>query len=91
MILILILIVLILVVCGSGAGIAAGLIEMAMGYLGTTGKVILDVLVGTATGAIAGLFYRSSPTHCLSSIFLGTLYWFFYGTAFGELYMALMC
>lgn len=72
-------------------GIAAGLIEMAMGYLGTTGKVILDVLVGTATGAIAGLFYRSSPTHCLSSIFLGTLYWFFYGTAFGELYMALMC
>lgn len=64
-------------------GLAAGLVEMAVSYWGTTGKVILDVLVGIVTGTIAGLFYRhDGPNYCLSSIFLGTLYWFFYGTAF---------
>ena len=39
-------------------------------------KVLIDVLVGTSTGAIGGLFYRyTGEDHCLSAIFLGTLYW----------------
>ena len=50
---------------------------------GKAGKTLLDVFVGMSTGIIGGLFYRyTSTTPCLSSIFLGTLYWFFYGTAF---------
>ena len=52
-----------------------------MGYAGEMGKVMLDVIVGVSTGAIGGLFYQfDGQTQCLSSIFLGTLYWFFYGT-----------
>ena len=65
-------------------GIAAGLIEMAMGYLGTTGKVILDVLVGTATGAIAGPLSEQPHTACRRYSWERCTG--FYGTAFGELY-----
>ncbi|KAH8094271.1 hypothetical protein JL720_4265 [Aureococcus anophagefferens] len=46
------------------------------------GKLVIDITVGTSTGVIAGLFYIYDGGACLSSIFLGTLYWFFYGTAF---------
>merc|ERR1740133_132924 len=42
-----------------------------------------DVIVGMVTGTIVGLFYRFQGGHqCLTAITLGTLYWFFYGTAF---------
>ena len=45
--------------------------------------MVKDTLVGTATGIIGGLAYRHFGGElCLASIFLGTLYWFFYGTAF---------
>ena len=70
-------------------GVAAGGVEWAMGKAGRVGSVVLDVLVGTMTGVIAGMCYRHAPLGlgadsplCLQSIFLGTLYWFFYGTAF---------
>ncbi len=39
-------------------------------------------LIGTQTGIIGGLWYIHIGPYCLSAIFLGTLYWFFYGTAF---------
>lgn len=42
-------------------------------------------LVGwfVAQGVIAGLSYKIIDDQvCLSAIFMGTLYWFFYGTAF---------
>lgn len=62
-------------------GLASGLVEMCLGMAGL--GALNDVLVGTTTGAIGGLFYRyGGEDICLSSIFLGTLYWFFYGTAF---------
>jgi hypothetical protein len=64
-------------------GLVAGLVEYFMVYLGGNAKILIDVLVGTSTGAIAGLFYRYlGQRTCLPAIFLGTLYWFFYGTAF---------
>lgn len=43
--------------------------------------VLVDVLVGMTTGVITG-FFQNHGNYCLSAIFLGTLYWFFYGTAF---------
>merc|ERR1711971_1110880 len=65
-------------------GFAAGLIEWtidssAPGDL----KILKDVIVGISTGIIASLAFRFDGTFfCLKSIFMGTLYWFFYGTAF---------
>jgi hypothetical protein len=45
--------------------------------------LVLVSLLGLATGAIGGLFYRyGGGQYCLTAISLGTLYWFFYGTAF---------
>eukprot|EP00553_Chaetoceros_curvisetus_P014127 CAMPEP_0204642036 /NCGR_PEP_ID=MMETSP0717-20131115/51467_1 /ASSEMBLY_ACC=CAM_ASM_000666 /TAXON_ID=230516 /ORGANISM="Chaetoceros curvisetus" /LENGTH=700 /DNA_ID=CAMNT_0051662775 /DNA_START=70 /DNA_END=2172 /DNA_ORIENTATION=+ len=64
-------------------GIAAGLLEYLLTSIGGSAKTLVDVAVGTSTGAIAGLFYRYlGQRTCLPAIFLGTLYWFFYGTAF---------
>lgn len=64
-------------------GFVAGLIEWGIGTVGGDFKILNDIIVGTATGIIASLFYQyESPTYCLKGIFLGTLYWFFYGTAF---------
>lgn len=64
-------------------GVAAGLIEYMLGLVGGRAKVLLDVIVGLSTGLIGGLWYRHGGENiCLSSVFLGTLYWFFYGTAF---------
>ena len=64
-------------------GLAAGLIEYALVSIGNNASILLDVLVGTSTGAIAGIAYRYfGETTCMPAIFLGTLYWFFYGTAF---------
>jgi len=64
-------------------GFAAGLIEYWLSTVGDVGKIILDLAVGMSTGVISGLFYRyMGGEHCLSAIALGTLYWFFYGTAF---------
>ncbi|CAB9520779.1 expressed unknown protein [Seminavis robusta] len=73
-------------------GISTGLLEFAITFWADfsgagQSKILIDVLAGCITGIIAGLFYRyqdniQSNEYCLSSIFLGTLYWFFYGTAF---------
>lgn len=64
-------------------GFVAGLVEWLAGSTFGEHKLLTDIIVGTATGAIGSLFYRfHDPTYCLSGIFLGTLYWFFYGTAF---------
>ena len=62
-------------------GLASGLVEMFLGKVGA--GILTDVMVGTITGIIGGLFYRyGGEDVCLSAIFLGNLYWFFYGTAF---------
>jgi len=47
-------------------------------------KKLLDVSAGLVTGIVGGLFYRNHTEgeYCLSAIFMGTLYWFFFGTAF---------
>ena len=64
-------------------GLVSGLIEWSAGHTGTTGKFTLDVIVGIATGAIAGFVYSNMGEDiCMSSILMGNLYWFFYGTAF---------
>jgi len=64
-------------------GLVAGCVEYALSTIGGDAKTLIDVLVGTSTGAVAGLFYRyDGERTCLPAIFLGTLYWFFYGTAF---------
>mmetsp|Transcript_14828 Transcript_14828/g.18086 ORF Transcript_14828/g.18086 Transcript_14828/m.18086 type:complete len:663 (-) Transcript_14828:177-2165(-) len=63
-------------------GLVAGLLEYLIVYLGGDVKILTDVIVGVSTGLIGGLFYRYTEDVCLRSIFLGTLYWFFYGTAF---------
>ena len=64
-------------------GLAAGSVEWAVGYLGGDIKVLIDLFVGIVTGIIGSVFYRfDGERYCLESIFLGTLYWFFYGTAF---------
>jgi hypothetical protein len=58
-------------------------VEYFLVSIGGNAKLLVDVLVGTSTGAIAGLFYRYlGQRTCMPAIFLGTLYWFFYGTAF---------
>ena len=64
-------------------GLVAGCIEWMSQTLWGEHKILLDLSVGVSTGIIAGLFYRFyEDTFCLSSIFMGVLYWFFYGTAF---------
>jgi len=64
-------------------GLVSGLIEYIIGLIGGDIKILVDICVGISTGIIGGLFYKlSGGQYCISSIFLGTLYWFFYGTAF---------
>jgi len=64
-------------------GFVAGLIEWTCDTQFGEHKVLKDLLVGTSTGLISGLFWEFySPTFCLYSIFMGVMYWFFYGTAF---------
>lgn len=64
-------------------GLVSGLVEWGFGKMGQTGKLTLDTVVGIFTGAITGLAYEHMGKElCVSSIILGTLYWFFYGTAF---------
>ena len=64
-------------------GFAAGCVEYFLSWIGGDAKVLIDFMVGVSTGVIGGLFYQlEGPTYCLTAIFLGTLYWFFYGTAF---------
>jgi len=64
-------------------GLAAGIVEYILVTIGGDAKVLIDVLVGCMTGIIGGLFYRfDGEKTCLPAVFLGTLYWFFYGTAF---------
>mmetsp|Transcript_1003 Transcript_1003/g.1540 ORF Transcript_1003/g.1540 Transcript_1003/m.1540 type:complete len:672 (-) Transcript_1003:155-2170(-) len=64
-------------------GFVAGLLEWGIGTVGGDFKILNDIIVGLSTGIIASLFYQyESPIYCLKGIFLGTLYWFFYGTAF---------
>lgn len=63
-------------------GLVAGLVECALSKIGGQAGILLDVLVGISTGIIGGLWYDNVGQCCLPAIFLGTLYWFFYGTAF---------
>jgi len=64
-------------------GFTAGLIEYFLCTIGGDAKILIDVLVGFSTGVIGGLFYdHTSRGVCLPAVFMGTLYWFFYGTAF---------
>ena len=66
-------------VCGTTAGLCEYLITTIGGDL----KILVDTVVGISTGIIGGLFYEyGGGDYCLPSIFLGTLYWYFYGTAF---------
>ena len=64
-------------------GAAMGMLEWFLCWIGGEAKVLIDIGCGTITGIIGGLFYRfGGESSCLSSIFLGSLYWYFYGTAF---------
>ena len=64
-------------------GLVTGLIEYALQRVGGEATLLIDLGVGLATGAIGSLFYYyDGQRYCLISIFMGTLYWFFYGTAF---------
>ena len=63
-------------------GLCAALLEWFISWIGGDVKILLDLTVGTATGVIGGIWYQYHSNVCLRSIFLGTLYWFFYGTAF---------
>jgi len=63
-------------------GLAAGLIEYGLSSIGGQTKVLIDVIVGLSTGIIGGLWYNHVANFCVSSVLLGVLYWFFYGTAF---------
>lgn len=62
-------------------GLATGVVEMILGFFDF--GILTDTFVGVTTGLIGGLFYRfGNEDVCLQSVFLGTLYWYFYGTAF---------
>ena len=68
-------------------GLATGISTLFIEILGRKRKrnygILVDIAAGLLTGLIGALFYRiNGKTTCLSSVFLGTLYWFFYGTAF---------
>lgn len=71
-------------------GFTAGLIEWALSSKRVfsninESKTLIDCLVGLSTGVIGGLFFKyasNGDEYCLRAVFLGTLYWFFYGTAF---------
>lgn len=64
-------------------GLATGIVEYVLStVIGGGAKVLIDISAGLATGIIASLWYNLVDPVCLSAIFLGTLYWFFYGTAF---------
>eukprot|EP00931_Biecheleriopsis_adriatica_P070430 TRINITY_DN4419_c0_g1_i2.p1 TRINITY_DN4419_c0_g1~~TRINITY_DN4419_c0_g1_i2.p1 ORF type:complete len:615 (+),score=106.70 TRINITY_DN4419_c0_g1_i2:76-1920(+) len=64
-------------------GTVAGFVSYGLGLIGGDAGKLEDFFVGTFTGMIGGLFFRfHSDQYCLSSIFLGTMYWYFYGTAF---------
>lgn len=65
-------------------GFAAGLVEYALvSFGGPAARSLIDVFVGLSTGIIGGLFVNYvNEGICISSVFLGVLYWFFYGTAF---------
>mmetsp|Transcript_32438 Transcript_32438/g.64308 ORF Transcript_32438/g.64308 Transcript_32438/m.64308 type:complete len:607 (+) Transcript_32438:160-1980(+) len=68
-------------------GFVTGLVEYALSSIGGDALKLLDISVGLATGIVGSLFYRftyvgGETPYCLTSIFMGTLYWFFYGTAF---------
>jgi len=69
-------------------GITAGLIEWALSSERVfanvkESKLLSDSFVGFSTGVIGGLFFQYYEHKiCLRAVFLGTLYWFFYGTAF---------
>lgn len=63
-------------------GFAAGLVEYGLSSFGGQAKVLIDVVVGLSTGVIGGLWMEHVNGICLPAVFLGTLYWFFYGTAF---------
>lgn len=65
-------------------GLATGLVDMSLQkYASADTQILVDAAVGFVTGIVGGLFYQyTGESNCLSAIFLGTLYWFFYGTAF---------
>ncbi|CAE7202976.1 PLRG1 [Symbiodinium microadriaticum] len=63
-------------------GLVSGLIEYGLLRVGGDATLLIDLAVGLSTGFIGSLFYQADESYCLVSIFMGTLYWFFYGTAF---------
>lgn len=66
-------------VCGT----VAGLIQWNIHLLGEAAPEVLDLLVGLAIGIVQGLFWNYKPSnYCLTASALGSMYWFFYGTAF---------
>lgn len=69
------------------AGIAAicgcfgGFIEVTLKNLDLS--IIKELTVGISTGVIGGLFfYYQDESTCLRAIFMATLHWYFFGTAF---------
>lgn len=64
-------------------GLATGISTLLIESMGSQFGVLVDIAGGLLTGLIGALFFHyNGRTTCLKSVFLGTLYWFFYGTAF---------
>ena len=64
-------------------GLATGISTMLIESMGSNFGILVDIVGGLLTGLIGALFFRfQGQTTCLKAVFLGTLYWFFYGTAF---------
>ncbi|CAJ1446158.1 unnamed protein product [Effrenium voratum] len=64
-------------------GVLTGLLEYGLQRVGGEATLLIDLGVGLLTGIVGSLFYHfDGERYCLLSIFMGTLYWFFYGTAF---------
>ncbi len=64
-------------------GLATGISTLLIESMGAQFGVLVDIVGGLLTGLIGALFFHyNGRTTCLKAVFLGTLYWFFYGTAF---------
>jgi hypothetical protein len=64
-------------------GFVSGILQYGLSFAGEVGALMTDLVVGVSTGMIAGYYFDYvDGKACISGIALGTLYWFFYGTAF---------
>ncbi len=61
-------------------GILGGITEWTLKKLDLS--IVKELVVGIITGVVGGFFYLDNPKTCLNAIFMATLHWYFFGTAF---------